>query len=122
MEELVGKWDVLRLERVIGNLLANAIKYSPNGGEIIVTLSAEQDAQGAWGKLSVRDTGVGIPADDLPHIFEWFHRGANVKDQIAGSGIGLAGARQIIEQHGGSMGVTSEEGQGSTFTIRLPLR
>ena len=120
--ELVGKWDVLRLERVIGNLLSNAVKYSPEGGEITVTLTLERDEGGAWAQLSVRDEGVGIPALDLPHVFEWFHRGSNVAGRIAGTGIGLAGARQIVEQHGGALTVTSQEGQGTTFTMRLPLR
>jgi signal transduction histidine kinase len=70
--------------------------------------------------LAVSDPGIGIPADDLPSLFTRFRRGGNVGG-IAGAGIGLAGARQIVEQHGGAIGATSIEGQGSTFTIRLPL-
>jgi signal transduction histidine kinase len=67
----------------------------------------------------VVDRGIGIPADDLPRVFERFHRGANV-DGIAGSGVGLAGAKQAVEGSGGSIAVESAEGEGSTFTIRLP--
>ena len=67
------------------------------------------------------DHGIGIPSDDLPHIFERFRRASNVAGQIAGSGLGLAGARDIVEQHGGTISVRSEEGRGSTFVVRLPL-
>ena len=65
--------------------------------------------------------GMGIPAGDLPHIFEWFRRGGNVSGRIRGTGVGLAGARQIIEQHGGTLTAESREGVGSTFTLHLPI-
>ncbi|MBW3633510.1 MAG: sensor histidine kinase, partial [Chloroflexi bacterium] len=117
---LVGHWDATRLERVVDNLLGNAVKYSPGGGTIVVSLAQEQDGVRAWGVLAVRDEGVGIPAADLPHLFERYHRGGNVAG-IAGTGIGLAGARQIIAQHGGTITVTSAQGVGTTFVIRLPL-
>jgi len=71
--------------------------------------------------LVVQDEGLGIPVADVPHVFERFHRGGNVAGQIGGSGIGLAGVSQIVEQHGGTLGVQSDEGQGATFTVRLPL-
>jgi signal transduction histidine kinase len=64
---------------------------------------------------------MGIPAADLPHVFDRFRRGSNVMGEISGSGIGLASAHQIVKQHGGTIGVESVEGQGSTFTVRLPL-
>ena len=123
--ELVGRWDALRLERVVGNLLSNAIKYSPAGGDITVTIAPEEQEEGEdgarqWAVLTVRDPGVGIPAHDLPHIFERFHRGANV-GRIAGTGIGLAAVKQIVEQHGGTINVASEEGVGTTVSVRLPL-
>jgi PAS domain S-box-containing protein len=117
---LDGHWDAVRLERVLGNLLANAIKYSPDGGEVVLTLGDEEDATGTWAVLRVRDQGVGIPVKDLPRVFDRFYRGTNVAGKIPGSGIGLAGARQIVEQHGGTITVQSQEGMGSTFTVRLP--
>jgi PAS domain S-box-containing protein len=118
---LVGEWDGVRLARVLGNLLSNAIKYSPNGGGIVVRVDREDDAKGAWAVVAVHDRGIGIPAADLPYLFERFRRGGNVVGRITGSGVGLAGAKQIIEQHGGTIRVTSVEGEGSTFTVRLPL-
>src|SRR5690606_20048060 len=107
--ELVGLWDRARLERVLANLLGNAVKYSPEGGEIVVRIWKEEHAGGTWAGFSVAGRGIGIPAADLPHLFERFHRGANVAGRFVGSGIGLVGARQIIEQHGGTIGVTSSE-------------
>ena len=120
---LLAEVDPARLHRVLDNLLGNAIKYSPAGGKVVVGLRREEpDADGtAWAVLSVRDEGVGIPAADRPHLFERFYRGSNVAGRIAGTGIGLAGVRQIVAQHGGTIAVESEEGRGSTFTVRLPL-
>jgi signal transduction histidine kinase len=118
---LVGLWDAARLDRVLANLLSNAIKYSPAGGTIGVRLSRQDDAKGSWALLVVEDHGLGIPAADLPHVFERFHRGANVSGKIRGAGIGLAGVCQIVEQHGGTIVVESQEGHGATFTVRLPL-
>jgi signal transduction histidine kinase len=69
----------------------------------------------------VRDRGIGIPAADLPHVFDPFFRGRNVPGRITGSGIGLAGSRRIVERHGGTLSAASEEGRGSVFTVRLPL-
>jgi signal transduction histidine kinase len=117
---VVGLWDQARLARVLVNLLSNAIKYSPAGGEVRVSVGRQEDAAGAWAVLAVQDHGVGIPVSDLSRIFERFQRGGNVA-AIGGTGIGLAGARQIVAQHGGSIGVESHEGVGSTFTVRLPL-
>ncbi|MGH2459037.1 MAG: ATP-binding protein [Chloroflexota bacterium] len=121
MPTLTGLWDAGRLERVIGNLLANAIKYSRPESEIAVHLRTECAADGEWAVVEVEDHGVGIPAADLPRMFTWFHRGQNVIDHTDGSGIGLAGARQIVEQHGGTITVHSVEGRGATFRVRLPL-
>lgn len=123
LPDLVGLWDAARLERVCANLVSNAVKYSPEGGDVVATISAEDDGTEAspWAVLSIRDEGVGIPAGDLPHVFERFYRGANVRGWMWGSGVGLAGAKQIVEQHGGTIDVESTEGGGSTFTVRLPL-
>jgi signal transduction histidine kinase len=114
---IAGQFDGPRLERALDNLVANAIKYSPAGGDIRLEVSAGGD----WAKVVIRDHGVGIPAQDLPHVFEPFRRGANVVDRIRGTGIGLANARHIVEQHGGALSVESEPGEGSTFILRLPL-
>jgi PAS domain S-box-containing protein len=118
VDTLVGHWDRSRLERVLGNLLDNAIKYSPEGRNVTIEIAREDPA---WAVLRVRDRGLGIPADELPHIFERYRRGRNVIGKIAGAGIGLAGVRDIVEQHGGEISVESTEGEGSTFTVRLPL-
>jgi signal transduction histidine kinase len=69
----------------------------------------------------VHDSGMGIPVADLPRVFDRFYRGANVVGSIAGNGLGLAGARQMVELHNGSIDVQSEEGRGTTFTVQLPL-
>ncbi len=119
--ELTGVWDCGRLERVLTNLLSNAIKYSPDGGNIAVNVSRRRGGPTDWAILEVSDEGLGIPAPDLPRIFERFHRAANVAGRIGGTGIGLASARQVVEQHGGAITVASQEGVGSRFTIRLPL-
>ena len=119
--ELVGVVDAGRIERVLNNLLANAIKYSPNGGDITVRLTRREEGGRPWAVLSVEDHGVGIPSEDQAHIFERYHRAENVVGRIQGTGLGLASACQIVTQHGGSIVVDSEVGKGSTFTVRLPL-
>lgn len=112
---LEGTWDELRLEQVVSNLVANAMKYSPAGGEISLRVGRREDRA----LLQVRDHGIGIPAADLPHVFERYRRGGNVA-QLEGSGLGLANARQIVEQHGGRIEVTSHEGRGTEVTLFLP--
>src|SRR5579859_3451236 len=119
---VVALFDAARMQRVLGNLLSNAIKYSPDGGPIRVRVSEVQSPAGAFAQVVVEDEGIGIPPDDLPRIFDRFHRGSNVVRRIAGTGLGLAGARQLVELHGGSIAVESEVGTGSRFTLRLPLR
>jgi signal transduction histidine kinase len=118
---LTGCWDAARVERMLDNLVSNAIKYSPHGGEIVVELASAEDGGRAWAVVRVRDQGVGIPPVALPHIFDRFYRADNVAGTIAGTGIGLASARRIAEQHGGSIMAESAEGQGSVFTVQLPL-
>ncbi|MFT4039207.1 MAG: PAS domain S-box protein [Thermomicrobiales bacterium] len=120
-ERVVGWWDADRMTRVLDNLLANAIKYSP-AGSVVTTRVAQAEIEGrAWATVAISDQGVGIPAEDLPHIFERFHRGGNVRGRIAGTGLGLWGSRRIVMQHGGEIGIVSEEGKGTTVTFRLPL-
>lgn len=113
--------DAARLERVISNLLSNAFKYSPNGGIVTVTIAQETNDSRDWATIAVTDQGIGIPAEDLPHIFDMFRRGSNAQKQFLGHGLGLTSAHQIIERHGGELHVSSTEGHGSTFTLRLPL-
>jgi signal transduction histidine kinase len=111
-------WDEVRLGRVLDNLLDNAVKYSPRGGAVNVSIAMEKDQLAV---LSVSDRGEGIPDADLPHIFERFQRGQNVKGRIPGTGIGLAGVQRIVQEHQGTIDVDSQVGVGTTFTIRLPL-
>ena len=118
LPHLVGVWDELRLGRVLDNLIDNAVKFSPRGGAVKVSVGAENDGHAV---LCVSDRGEGIPEADLPHIFERFRRGGNVEGRIPGTGIGLAGVQRIVEQHHGSILVESRVGVGTKFTIRLPL-
>ena len=83
--------------------------------------TARRRPSGPLAVLSIADQGVGIPADDLPHIFERFRRGGNVAGRIAGSGLGLWGSQRIVAQHGGTIAIDSTEGKGTTVTVRLPL-
>jgi len=117
-EPLLVDANLPKLERALDNLLLNAIKYSPHGG--IVTLSAEGHGDEVW--ISVTDQGIGIPAADLPRIFDRFHRGANVSGRTSGIGLGLASVARAIDAHGGTIEASSVEGEGSTFTIHLPRR
>jgi PAS domain S-box-containing protein len=116
---LIGYWDAARLERVIDNLLSNAIKFSAPDSAIRVNLA--RDGSGDVAVLVVQDHGVGIPAADLPRIFEPFFRGSNVTQRTVGTGLGLFGARALIEQQGGTLRLESTAGSGTTLTMRLPL-
>ena len=121
VDRITGLWDAARLRRVLDNLLGNAVKYSPDGGPIRVTIDRGADDRGTPSAvLIVTDRGVGIPPEDRSRIFERGQRGSNV-GPVAGAGIGLAGACQIVRQHGGSIDVESEVGAGTRFTVRLPL-
>jgi PAS domain S-box-containing protein len=120
-ESLVGMWDELRLRRVVANLLSNALKYSPAGGTVTVRLSARESDGHPYAELEVCDTGIGIPEADLPHVFRRFYRAGNIPSGTEGSGIGLAGVRQIVEQLQGRVGIKSVEGQGTTVRVCLPL-
>jgi two-component system sensor histidine kinase BaeS len=110
--------DVGRLDQTLGNLMANALRHTPPGGSI--TLGA-QPVQGGI-RIVVSDSGEGIPAEDLPYIFDRFWRGDRSRSHAGGvgSGLGLSIARQLVQAHGGQIGVESEPGQGTTFTIELP--
>ena len=110
-------FDRSRIRQAASILLDNAVKYTPEGGKVTV---AVRDADG-WAELEVSDTGVGIPEDQLPLVFERFHR-ADPSRTAGGFGLGLSIARQIAEAHGGRIEVESAPGEGSTFTLLLPKR
>ena len=118
---IVAMVDPRRLERAVANLLVNAIKYSPQGGPISVSVARAVGLNGQWLSIAVADKGLGIPSSDLPHMFEQYYRASNVSPSIPGTGIGLANVRHIIERHGGVIGIESTEGAGTTVTLRLPL-
>jgi PAS domain S-box-containing protein len=106
-----------RLEQVLGNLLENAVKYSPEGSDVTVTVDDKGDAL----VTAVCDRGIGIPADELAQVFERFHRGRHVSStNYGGLGLGLYITKQIIERHGGTIWVESKEGHGTTFFFSLP--
>lgn len=119
--DVIGEWDAVRLERAIANVLGNAFKYNNASGRVLVRIGIEESPQGRVAFCAVTDEGIGIPEADLARIFDRFARGSNVAGRITGSGVGLTIVRQIVEQHGGTIGVTSAVGRGSTFTMRLPL-
>ena len=111
--------DPSRLQQVIGNLLGNAIKFTPEGGSVTVRVGRDD----AFALIEVRDSGRGIKPNLLPHVFERFRQGEPAGERQSGLGLGLAITRHLVEMHGGSVDAASEgEGQGATFTIRLPLR
>lgn len=107
------------LRRTFTNLLSNAIKYSPEGGSVVFRLGI--DAAGEQAIVEVSDSGIGIPPEDQPRLFEPFHRASNV-DQLPGTGLGLPIAKQAVELHDGSIHFETEMGHGTTFIITLPLR
>lgn len=109
--------DPAMLEKVLTNLLSNALKFTPEGGTIRVKVSAED----GHARVCFRDNGPGIPAVDLPHIFDRFYQVGGAVQTLPGTGIGLALAKEIMDLHGGVLAVESEEGLGSTFTVLVPL-
>jgi signal transduction histidine kinase len=117
-QPLIVSADELRLEQVLQNLFGNAVKYSPQGGVIEVLLEQRE----AYAYMHVTDQGIGIPAAAIPHLFRRFYRAGNTNThRISGLGIGLYVTREILAQHHGTIEITSVEGQGSTFSIALPL-
>ncbi len=108
--------DPMRLEQIVTNLLSNAIKYSPQGGEIEVSVKEKENHI----ELSVQDQGIGIAEDEIPKIFEPFHRSLPAQQIIPGFGIGLWVAKRLIEAHQGSITVDSHLGKGSKFTVIMP--
>jgi len=146
VEPLIAHGDEPRLRQLLLNLVDNAVKYTPQGGRVTLSLRQArggpgeqtlQQPQGSpdpptspppvpsafeWAEIAVSDTGVGIPPEALPRIFERFYRVDDARSRDAGgTGLGLCIARTIAEAHGGRIEVESEPGAGSTFTVRLPL-
>lgn len=120
LSQLVAQVDGGRIEQVLVNLLTNAIKYSPDGGPVEVTLQVGAGGQEAL--LSIRDQGIGIPQAEQAQIFGRFVRASNGEAQgISGTGLGLYLCRELVAQHGGEIWFESSEGAGSTFFLRLPL-
>lgn len=109
--------DIRKCERIVVNLVVNALNYTPSGGAVQITTHNSPDAV----VFSVSDNGMGIPAEDLPHIFERFYRAESAQKQQSGTGLGLAIVKEIVELHGGRIAVESVVDEGTTFTVSLPL-
>lgn len=117
-EPLLVLGDEVRLHQVVQNLIQNAVKYSPTNGAIKVCLSKSK----GWAELAISDNGIGIPAEAVPHLFSRFYRATNAEEnRVNGIGLGLYVVHQIVQLHGGRVDVASAVGQGSTFTVSLPL-
>jgi signal transduction histidine kinase/DNA-binding response OmpR family regulator len=108
--------DPIRLRQMIGNLIENAIKYTPEGGTVTIDAGSEGDQV----ILRVHDTGLGIPPADQPYLFDKFFRASNIPDDTPGTGLGLSIVKSIVDSHNGRIWVNSRQGEGTTFTIVLP--
>jgi signal transduction histidine kinase len=119
IDQIMINGDRDRLKQVLINLISNAIKYTPQGGFVYLSLGKSKDNA----RLIVRDNGQGIPTEDLPHIFERFYRAekSRTRSKVGGFGLGLSIAYWIVNHHGGQIEVDSAEGKGTTFCIYLPL-
>lgn len=110
--------DSVKLQQVLYNVIDNAIKYTPRGGEVQANLSRI----GRRAVIRISDTGIGIPVADLPHVFDRFYRVDKARSRATGgTGLGLSIVKQIVLLHGGLISAASEENKGTTFTIELPL-
>ena len=117
--EVVAEVDSARIAQVIRILLDNSLRHTPPGGEIVVEITQA----GRWGQITVEDTGSGIAADELPHVFERFSRqDADRAREHGGAGLGLAIAKALVEEHSGAISIASEPGEGTIVTVRLPKR
>jgi ligand-binding sensor domain-containing protein/signal transduction histidine kinase/DNA-binding NarL/FixJ family response regulator len=121
-ESIILYFDGEKVENVVCNLLINAVKFTPPGGQITVALERIKDPSPGFLEISVRDTGIGIPAGQLDHIFDRFYQAEGIEEHShKGSGIGLALTKELVALHHGEITVHSVKGKGSEFTIRLPL-
>ena len=112
----LGWYDAEKIEKILNNLISNALKFTPEGGDVVVTGETSDDTL----RLIVEDTGVGIAAEHLPRIFERFYR-VDESHRTEGTGIGLALAKELVELHHGTISVRSEPGRGTTFTVSIPI-
>jgi signal transduction histidine kinase len=116
-----GYWDRERIMRVLANLLENAVKYSPDGGLVVIQTRVSAEPSGGDVTIDIADEGIGIPPRDQARIFEPFFRAQNASPSFAGTGLGLFASKKIIEAHQGTISVQSKVNAGSLFSIRLPL-
>src|SRR5690606_33022828 len=124
-EEIYVNFDHDRLEKVFSNLLSNAFKFTPSGGRVLVTITKRKsiDSKESFSlEIKIQDSGVGIPGDQLQAIFDRFYRSDAAPEYSEGTGIGLALAKELVVLHGGTIKVQSEEGAGSTFTVKIPFQ
>lgn len=117
---LNGAWNADQIRRMLTNLISNGVKYSAPGTHVELQLGSEVHENGGWVVIRVTDEGVGIPAGELPLVWEPFHRGSNV-GQVRGTGLGLSSVWQTVQAHHGRVWVDSEEGKGTCVTVWLPL-
>ena len=115
-EPAVSVWDRLRLDQVLTNLLSNTIKYSPEGGDVRLTVSPREDQA----IVTISDQGMGMDQDEQTTLFAPFQRGTRARTAASGMGLGLYIAAEIVKQHGGSITVDSTPGTGTTLTVSLP--
>lgn len=120
VSQLCGLWARAHIERALGNLILNGIKYSVSGGEVSITVDREDDALGSWATVCVENTGIGIPLSALSRLTELGYRAENV-GMIRGTGLGLASVREIVAQYGGTFAAQSTEDGRTSVLVRLPL-
>ncbi|MBN1487340.1 MAG: PAS domain-containing protein [Anaerolineae bacterium] len=120
---LIASIDIQRIAQAVNHMITNSVQYTLPGGKITVSTGKAWKNDRQWANVQVTDTGIGIPEHELPYIFERFRRGEQAQEMRAsGTGLGLAIVKEIVELHGGRVEVTSELGQGSTFTLWIPLQ
>ncbi len=118
-QELTADYD--RLNQVLSNLISNALRHTPKGGRVSIQIESLQDDPSYHLQITIKDTGSGIPPEDLPFVFDRFWRGDKSRTGRTHSGLGLAITKQLVHAHGGKIEVESEVGKGTIFTLELPL-
>jgi signal transduction histidine kinase len=119
----LARADERMISQVVANLMTNAVNYTLPGGRITVRTDTIADGEKKWARLAVVDTGLGIPENEVPRLFERFFRGSASRTRgISGTGLGLAICKEILDRHGGRITASSQAGKGSTFTVWLPVQ